>query len=316
MRYKVSYRGNDGAIREIRIDATDRTECVRECNARKIQPVRITEDNSVHRNNSSSQLFSRWVSRCIFTAVSIATSIFICAICLNYFLTPKSLDEKENLSLSKRKVETHLKQKQILLKPNEVSNSRDVAVTQIIDVNTNRQEQYNTPLIPSNNVIVIENTATDPEHRSDYNSGVEQVMGWIFTTEPGDSPPPLPDLSNDDKKRIVEIILAKEEVNENDSAKSKEAKEMVSAAKKELMAYLKQGGDVDGFLTFYKNELDKAHNEREESKKMLRDIAKEGDDELTVQFLKEVNERLAVRGIKALELPKKVKRRIEASKEK
>ena len=45
----------------------------------------------------------------------------------------------------------------------------------------------------------------------------------------------------------------------------------------------------------------------------LREMAREGDDEMTVQFLKEVNGKLAERGIKAVELPVKVRRRLEAA---
>ena len=169
------------------------------------------------------------------------------------------------------------------------------------------------PVAPSNRVIVVENDATDPNHKSDFSTGVEQVMGWIFTTELGDSPPPLPDLSAAERKRIVEILLAKNPVEEGDSEKSAEAKEMVSAAKRELMQYLKQGGDTDDFLTFYRNELVKAQEAREDAKRLVREVAREGDDEMTVQFLKEVNGKLAERGIKAVELPVKVRRRLEAA---
>ena len=315
MRYKVSYRGNDGAMLETSIEATNRTECIRECHARKIQPVRIAEGNSSPRNKTRCTTVSKPKSKHIFSTGLILLIISVCAICLYCFLASNPVDETKSIKPGKPKTEVSIKRNQIPLKPNNAITSRNADVKHNIDVITNRQEQCVTSA-PSNKVIVIENSATDPEHRSDYNSGIEQVMGWIFTTEPGDLPPPLPDLSSDEKRRIVEIIIAKEEVNESDSAKSIDAKEMVSAAKKELMSYLKQGGDVDGFLAFYKNELDKAHDEREESKRMLREIAKEGDDELTVQFLKEVNVRLAERGIKALELPKKVKRRVKASKEK
>ena len=315
MQFKVSYRGNDGAMHEIRIEATNRTECIRECNSRNIQPVRIAEGKSNPPNKTHCTSVRKPKSKQIVATALIFSIISVCIICLYILFPSNHADETKSIRPAKRGTEVSIKRNQIPLKPNNAIAPRNTDITHNTDVIANRHEQH-VISTPSNRVAVIENDATNPEHRSDYSSGVEQVMGWIFTTEPGDLPPPLPDLSSAEKKRIVEIIIAKEKIYEDDTSKSIEAKEMVSAAKKELMSYLKQGGDVDGFLAFYKNELDKAHDEREESKRMLRDLAKEGDDELTVQFLKEVNERLAGRGIKALELPKKVKRRIEASKEK
>ena len=43
MTFTVSYRGADGTIREERVEAANRTECIVQCRARGITPISVKE---------------------------------------------------------------------------------------------------------------------------------------------------------------------------------------------------------------------------------------------------------------------------------
>ena len=336
MTFTVTYRGADGALREECVEAASRGECFAQMKARGIVPMSVKEGDSVSRRGRGGRRGEdggrprrdasdtrdrkdkeRQVPR---RMVAFALSVALVALIgggvwwwmqRDGGVVPDQDEMPKKAALAKE------------VKPAAAPVAKTVAGTNAaatVQVSPSRAGEAaapaagaSAPVAPSNRVIVVENDATDPNHKSDFSTGVEQVMGWIFTTELGDSPPPLPDLSAAERKRIVEILLAKNPVEEGDSEKSAEAKEMVSAAKRELMQYLKQGGDTDDFLAFYRNELVKAQEAREDAKRLVREVAREGDDEMTVQFLKEVNGKLAERGIKAVELPVKVRRRLEAA---
>lgn len=142
---------------------------------------------------------------------------------------------------------------------------------------------------------------TPPTNRV-FASGVEQVMSWIFTTNLGDMPPPLPQLSLFDEVHLAEIIIADNPVSEDDSDRVKDAKEMVGLAKDELAKFILEGGDVEDFLSYYRGKLMDAFNERQECQKQALLLLKE-EPEIAGAFLEEINSRLEEKGIQPIEIP-------------
>lgn len=145
-----------------------------------------------------------------------------------------------------------------------------------------------------------------PEGRA-FSSGTEQVMSWIFTTRLGDPPPPLPRLSIYDEVHMAEIILADNPVSEDDGENIKDAKETVALAKKELIKYIKEGGDVEGFLTYYRDQLSEAHHEYNSARRMVFEAYRtEPDREVCDLYLQRMNAELAEKGIKEVVVPEKL----------
>ena len=144
-----------------------------------------------------------------------------------------------------------------------------------------------------------------------FRTGLEQVMSWVFTTEVGDMPPPLPNISDFDIVHLQEILEIKNKVSDTDTDKQADAKEVVDYAKKELKKYLDKGGDPQEFLAYYHDQLKSAYQERkmaqEEVIKVLRT-----EPELVDDYLKKVNENLSQRGIKGVVIPERLRRRIES----
>lgn len=134
-------------------------------------------------------------------------------------------------------------------------------------------------------------------------------MTWIFTTKPGDLPPPMPKISIHDELHMAEILIANNPIVEGDSESVKNAKEIVALAKKELRDYIKQGGEVEEFLEYYRGQLTQMHNEHVDAMKSVRQIINE-DPDIAVEYLNQVNKRLEERGIKPVTLTRGQKARL------
>lgn len=145
----------------------------------------------------------------------------------------------------------------------------------------------------------------EPATNRVFATGTEQVMSWIFTTRLGDAPPPLPRISIHDEAHLAEILMNANEIKDTDSDRAADAKEMVMLAKEELKKFIKEGGDIEEFLEYYRGELVQAHNEWRESQRQVLQVVKE-EPELAPEFIAEVNKRLSEKGIKPVKLPPKL----------
>ena len=101
----------------------------------------------------------------------------------------------------------------------------------------------------------------NPTPDQPFKTGTEQVMSWVFTTGLGDMPPPLPALPKYEMLHMAEILIADNPEVEGDTERTKEAKQIVQEAKRELREFLKEGGEVEDFFTYYHSQLIQAHEE-------------------------------------------------------
>ena len=134
-----------------------------------------------------------------------------------------------------------------------------------------------------------------------FTSGTEQVIGWVFGCEPGDMPMILPPIDPKEKENIVSILISKNEVGKDDTEESAELKQRVDLAKKEMMKYLKEGGDPDEFLKYYHDVLKRAYAWRSEAISQCGELFDE-DEGMARDFLNKVNEKFEQEGIKPLDI--------------
>ena len=132
-----------------------------------------------------------------------------------------------------------------------------------------------------------------------FRTGTEQLMSWVFSTEVGDMPMPIPPIGDEDRRNIVAILISRNEILESDSERTKECKAAVAAAKKEMMQYLKEGGDPDDFLQYYHQELRRAFEVRNDAISQIQEVWDE-DPALGEAFLDRINEKLGSEGIKVI----------------
>ena len=132
-----------------------------------------------------------------------------------------------------------------------------------------------------------------------FQTGTEQLMSWIFTTEVGDMPMPIPPISKEDRENIVAMLISKNEIKDTDSERVKDCKEQVQLAKKEMIKYLKEGGDPDDFLQYYYQELKSSFELRQDAIRLAEELYEE-DPEAGSEYVDKINERFADQGIKPI----------------
>ena len=129
-----------------------------------------------------------------------------------------------------------------------------------------------------------------------FSSGVEQLMSLMFTCKPGNMPFPLIKIDENDYKNLASILVSRNEIEEGDSDSVRYCKETVMRAKKEMMAFIRQGGDPDDFMAYYHGVLLKDFNYRNEALSLASETY-EQDPALAADFVKSVNEKFANDGI-------------------
>lgn len=138
-----------------------------------------------------------------------------------------------------------------------------------------------------------------------FRSSIEQKMAMIFTTEPGDPLPAFPPrMTLHDEAFLAEILIGDNPIVDGDDDRAKMKKEAVQLAKKELIQYIKEGGDPDDFLEYHYTKLKQAHQEFADARKSVFETLK-NDPDIAGPFIKKVNERLRARGIKEIVIPQK-----------
>ena len=136
-----------------------------------------------------------------------------------------------------------------------------------------------------------------------YRNAVEQMLLATFKCPRGTCPPPYVRISQEDMKHLVEILIDKPTVSEDDTPALIKDKEIIAAAKKELTEYIRKGGKPDFFFKAYHNDLQKAYEKRTA---VIREISRlateEGDAGLAKDFQDEMNKRLKKEGIRPIHM--------------
>lgn len=135
-----------------------------------------------------------------------------------------------------------------------------------------------------------------------FRSNVENIMANIFTCRLGDSPPPLPRISLHELSKMQEILDSPDTVYDDDDERIAERKEAVAKAKKELAEFIKEGGQPEEFLKYYRDQLKVANQtwkalQHEAIQLIKNDPASAG------LAIRDMNIKLAEQGIKPLYLP-------------
>jgi len=135
-----------------------------------------------------------------------------------------------------------------------------------------------------------------------FATATEQVLSWLCHTELGEPPMPPPPLPDGDMANLAQILITKNEIKDDDPPEVANAKQMVNAAKKEMMKFIREGGNPDEFMQYVFREQKKAFETRSMAREMCDELADE-DPKLAKEFAVKANAKLADQGILPIGVP-------------
>lgn len=307
MLFDISYRNVNGGREVLQIEAPSKDGVWAELRARGITPISITEAKKRTRKGANAKGPSKNGKAIVLGAVAVA-GIIAAVLILNQKpeASVQPVTEKKQPKVVKEVKPSIPKVEKAKPVEEEISQEDQERAARIAKLKAMTPEERMRYLFEEAAKKPLDLT---PSTNRIFKTGTEQVMSWIFTTELGAMPPPLPKIPIRDEAHMAEILMAKNPVFEGDSEKAKEAKQMVELAKKELIKFIKEGGSVDEFLEYYRGELMQAHNEWKESQKSVLQVVREEPD-LAADYIREVNDRLSAKGIRPVKLPLKLKEQL------
>lgn len=304
MLYTAKYRAQDGTLKEISVDATDRSDAIVQLNNKRIHPITLKKSDKKREQqpyNHQSILHSKLVNWAIVFILTALAIVFI-----KNFLsgegsknskpankTHSRIEKKPNIALTNKVVNVKK------TKPTAPPSKTDSCNFGMTEIERRRWEMTNGCLVVSR---------AKPIHQN----ATEQMLDFIFNTEVGLMPPPCPKLPKHELKNIQQILDTALASSDEDDETLAERKETIELAKKELKDYLSQGGTPDEFFTYYHAQLMKAFNERQMMQTAVVKIAQE-DPIVAKEYLEEVNASLRDKGIKEIHVPRKIAERLGLS---
>jgi len=132
----------------------------------------------------------------------------------------------------------------------------------------------------------------------------DQMIAMALSAEPGQSMPPLPDLSNVDDD-FAKSLLSPIRIEEGDSEEVKELKAKVMEARVYLGEEVKRGSTVREALRQYQADMEKYADSHLMAVQQIQKIRNEDGEEAAQAFRERVNEAFRERGIPEIEGPKK-----------
>lgn len=145
-----------------------------------------------------------------------------------------------------------------------------------------------------------------PSKGKAYRTGFEQILCLMFTCELGDMPAPLPIITVRDEAHLAELLITPNDPVEGDSEEVVRAKEAVEVAKKELVKYIKEGGDATSFLQYYHDQLEQASREYRTVQKSMSEVMR-NDPDIAPEYFRKVNAQLKAKGIKPIKATEKLR---------
>lgn len=296
MTFTVKYRAKNGSFAEETVEAANRSDCFATCKERGIVPMSVREGSRKVTNSKLQTSNSKLI-------ILLVAGLAIVGAIAWLMLTKEVPQEKVEIKKARRtgltKEVTPAKAAEPVTEP--VKEEPPPAPKKISLRDPNLSEEQRAELYEKR----LAETPLPPETTNRlFRTALEQVMGWVFTTELGDMPPPLPPIPDYDLVHLEEILNQKTTIYETDTDKQANEKDTVDCVKKELKKFIDKGGAPEDFLKYYHDELNNAYQERSMAQQQVMKIMQE-DPAVAMEYMKEVNESLAGKGIKGVVLPER-----------
>ena len=289
MTFTVKYRTNSGSIAEKAVEAANRADCFAKCKAQGIVPVGVEAGATAKKPAPASGSAASGKFRLVLLVAALA------AVGAAVLLWPESKPTSDTVPDKKKTIAkaTNPPQKKVKAETNAVPETAKPGEVAMKSLTAEERAAIRLEKLESRPLdLTVQSNRV-------FATGTEQIMAWVFMTEVGELPPPLPKIPDSEMVHLTEILLSENKIGDADSEKTAQAKEMVQAVKKELAEFIKNGGAAKDFFDYYRGELVQAYETRKTVRQSVLKILKE-EPSIALDYLDEVNKELEGKGIKKI----------------
>lgn len=133
-------------------------------------------------------------------------------------------------------------------------------------------------------------------HKRLFSNPVDITLSILLTTPEGAMMPPLPPLGPRSGDVFAEALKKPIEISEDDTPDDKRIKQLVIAAREEMLEELRNGRTVDEVIEDHCTFVDENNRLRAEAMVQYKDLVAEGDNDAAEQFRIKANEMLVKKG--------------------
>lgn len=307
MTFTVKYRSNDGKIREERIEAANRSECVAKCKAQGIAPISVRDGGvsnaEVQRRGDRRERRER--SRLLWLLAGIIVVTIIGIFWLLPFFgdreKPKTANHVVVIKNAPRPNPKASAQNSNIEKPKPIVPSKTISPTSIVEVISVRTN--------SNGAIIERYRRADGKTAKRisfpppiFKSASDSVLALIAQVKPGQSMAPLPANPITDEE-FLESLKDPIVLEKNDSAEIKALKTSVVALRAEIKALLDQGRSVNEILAEHQAATHHTEALHVEALKEIKRLIDNGERAAAVDYAVEINKKLQDWGLNEIAVP-------------
>ncbi len=331
MTFTVTYRGADGALREERVEAASRVECVAECRRRGVAPVAIAERAGTRdacpcrRRRGDTPPYRVAVVAAVVLAVAGGAWWWMAGARDGRPGRAGMLEVSEATTANHDTRNAHDVQD---AKGREIANvpakDGDRPVPVVDDVSAGdpydgvwRGQKIVSYTVKTNGWSTYEHivTADGKSHgvigstvKPVFDNGSDQMLALAVQASQGSEMPPMP-LSPMVERDFMESLKKPVVISEDDSEEVKNLKRGVMQAREDMMALMGKGMTVEQALAEHFKIANENIGIRNKAVEELRSILEVGDEEGANRYIEAVNGTLEKMGIMKLELPEERMRR-------
>ncbi len=133
-------------------------------------------------------------------------------------------------------------------------------------------------------------------HKRLFSNPVDITLAILLTTPEGALTPPLPPLGPRSDDVFAESLKKPIEISEDDTPEERRVKQLVMAAREEMLEELRNGRSVNEVIEDHCTFVDENNRLRAEAMVQYKELVAEGDEALAEQFREKANEMLVCKG--------------------
>ena len=311
MTFTVTYRAKDGALREERVEAASRAECVTVCRRRGIAPTGIREGGKNRQDGGSPS------QRRLTGNAAILAAVVLAAIAGGawWWFGGRGATALLAKAPAKPKVE-----KPKAEKPKASPHATKPAATPAPSAETPAKEMYlGQEVVSRTSVTNADGSVRETVRTADgklhgithpapgsepiFKNAADQAIAMALSVSDTVSSAPLPGMGGNLDEEFVKAIQTPIEINDGDSEAVKGLKKAVMETREEIKKLMDKGQSFSQVLNEHVRLARENYDLRVEAFKELKSLVEAGDADAAEKYLSTVNKTLEQMGITKLDMP-------------